>query len=147
MGDTPRISTQTLPLPVQASRTVAEEVPDTPPPPGCFSGSCFPPTGNLIIGHGQRLRTSSTCGLHGFEPYCIVSHRQVRRRVWALQMISGFSWAGDPESHGIENVVSQSGPGGRKTWWQAESGEGACVPMCAGLRSGVRAWSLTNPCD
>lgn len=42
----------------------------------------------------------------------------------------------DGKSHGIENVVSRSDPDGKKTWWQAESGEGPCVPLCAGLGSG-----------
>lgn len=47
------------------------------PPPGCSSSICYPPTGNLIVGRGQSLRTSSTCGLQGPEPYCVVSHLQV----------------------------------------------------------------------
>lgn len=50
----------------------------------------------------------------------------------------------DGKSHGIENVVSRSDPDGKKTWWQAESGEGPCVPVCAGLGSGVKAWPLSS---
>lgn len=42
----------------------------------------------------------------------------------------------------FENVISQSGHGDKKTWWQAESGEGASGPLCVGLGSGVRAQSL-----
>ena len=62
-----------------------------PPPPGCSSGSCYPPTGHLIVGHGQNLQASCTCGLHGPKPYCIVSHLQVGRSVRALEMVSlGF---------------------------------------------------------
>ncbi|XP_030618264.1 laminin subunit beta-2-like [Delphinapterus leucas] len=64
---------------VQAPRATARDVPDKLPPPGCSGSSCYPPTSNLIIGCGQNLRTSSTCGLHGPELYCIVSNLQVLR--------------------------------------------------------------------
>lgn len=50
------------------------------------------------------------------------------------------SW--DRGGHGIEKVISQSGPRGNQTWWQAESGEGAGVPGCEGLGSGVKGSSL-----
>lgn len=110
VGGTPRISTQTLSFPVQAPRTIAEEVPDTltsPPPPSCSSGSCYPPTGHLIVGHGQNLQASSTCGLHGPEPYCIASQLQVGRSVRALEMVSlgfpaGLALLGSGHCWGLE---------------------------------------------
>uniref|UniRef100_A0A671EA79 Laminin subunit beta 2 n=1 Tax=Rhinolophus ferrumequinum TaxID=59479 RepID=A0A671EA79_RHIFE len=76
---------------------------------------CYPPTGNLIVGRGQSLRTSSTCGLQGPEPYCIVSHLQDSEKCF-------FCDSRGRGGHGIENVISRSGPDGNKTWWQAESG-------------------------
>ncbi|XP_055985664.1 laminin subunit beta-2-like [Sorex fumeus] len=99
----------------QAPRTIAQEVPDIIPPPGCSSGSCYPPTGNLIIGRGQSLRTSSTCGLHGPERYCIVSLLQDSKNCF-------FCDSQDQGGHSIENVISQSGQNSNRTWWQAESG-------------------------
>ncbi|XP_074168450.1 laminin subunit beta-2 [Rhinolophus sinicus] len=105
-----------LPPPmVQAPRTITQEVPDMLPPPGCSSSICYPPTGNLIVGRGQSLRTSSTCGLQGPEPYCVVSHLQDSEKCF-------FCDSRGRGGHGIENVISRSGPDGNKTWWQAESG-------------------------
>ncbi|KAM9681305.1 laminin subunit beta-2-like isoform 1-T1 [Dama dama] len=104
-----------LPPMVPAPRTSAQEVPDVMPPPSCSGGNCHPPTGNLVIGRVQSLRTSSTCGLHGPELYCVVSKLQDSENCC-------FCDSRDGKSHGIENVVSRSDPDGKKTWWQAESG-------------------------
>uniref|UniRef100_A0A5F8GRW0 Laminin subunit beta-2-like n=1 Tax=Monodelphis domestica TaxID=13616 RepID=A0A5F8GRW0_MONDO len=102
-------------LKVQITYVCAHEVPDLLPRPGCSGGSCYPPTGNLVVGRSQSLHASSTCGLSGPEPYCIVSHLQDSEKCF-------FCDSRGQGGHRINNVISLSGPDGERTWWQAESG-------------------------
>ncbi|KAM9095234.1 laminin subunit beta-2-like [Sarcophilus harrisii] len=100
---------------IQIPSACAHEIPDLLPPPGCSGGSCYPPTGNLVVGRSQSLHASSTCGLRGPEPYCIVSHLQDSEKCF-------FCDSRGQGGHRIKNVISLSGPDGERTWWQAESG-------------------------
>ncbi|XP_044532768.1 laminin subunit beta-2-like [Gracilinanus agilis] len=99
----------------QINYACTHEVPDLLPRPGCSGGSCYPPTGNLVVGRSQSLHASSTCGLSGPEPYCIVSHLQDSEKCF-------FCDSRGQGGHRIKNVISLSGPDGERTWWQAESG-------------------------
>ncbi|XP_015599371.1 laminin subunit beta-1 isoform X2 [Cephus cinctus] len=83
----------------------------------CEQSSCYPATGNLLIGRKDRLSASSTCGLRGPERYCIVSHLKERKKCF-------FCDASHPtQQHNVENIITKYMPGTRhESWWQAENG-------------------------
>ncbi|XP_053576686.1 laminin subunit beta-4 [Bombina bombina] len=85
---------------------------------GCTEGSCYPATGNLLIGRDQSLSSTSTCGLQGRQEYCIVSHLQDSEKCFFCDSRS----LDQKESHEIENVIYLTGPDEEKTWWQSENG-------------------------
>ncbi|XP_076236766.1 laminin subunit beta-1 [Calliopsis andreniformis] len=82
----------------------------------CEQSSCYPATGDLLIGRKNRLTASSTCGLRGPERYCIVSHLKDRKKCF-------FCDASLPkQQHNIDNIVSGGLTKYGNTWWQAENG-------------------------
>ncbi|KAJ7406865.1 hypothetical protein WISP_130148 [Willisornis vidua] len=85
---------------------------------GCTRGSCYPATGNLLVGRAARLSATSTCGIDGPQEYCIVSHLQDSEKCFTCDSRDPSL----PESHRIENVIYLSGPHDQRTWWQSENG-------------------------
>lgn len=86
----------------------------------CEHGSCYPPTGNLLIGRRSQLRATSTCGLQKPERFCItseiISHLKKTHKCF-------YCDASRPnQQHNISNIVGSRNDFER-TWWQAENGK------------------------
>lgn len=90
----------------------------------CDKSSCYPATGNLLIGRENHLTASSTCGLKQRERYCIVNNLEDRKKCfWCDSRQPSQPNAKYSLSHRIENIVHPSYNGGTSTqWWQSENG-------------------------
>uniref|UniRef100_A0A665WDJ5 Laminin subunit beta-2-like n=1 Tax=Echeneis naucrates TaxID=173247 RepID=A0A665WDJ5_ECHNA len=91
-------------------------------PHGCTEGSCYPATGNLLIGRAVNLSATSTCGLAGPEHYCIVSHLQ-SDKCFECNSQHRYNPHHHRNSHRIENVIYLTDTNGDNTWWQSVNGQ------------------------
>lgn len=92
-------------------------------PHGCMDGSCYPATGNLLIGRAVNLSATSTCGLNGPEHYCIVSHLQESDKCFECNSQHRYEPHRHRNSHRIENVIYLMDSDGSDTWWQSVNGQ------------------------
>uniref|UniRef100_A0AAY4DTY3 Laminin, beta 2-like n=1 Tax=Denticeps clupeoides TaxID=299321 RepID=A0AAY4DTY3_9TELE len=103
-----------------AVSALAQDFPSNPH--GCTEGSCYPATGNLLIGRASSLTATSTCGLHGSEQYCIVSHLQDQDKCFECNSQRPYS-SHHRNSHRVENVIYHTDKHGDPTWWQSVNGK------------------------
>ncbi|KAM4562148.1 laminin subunit beta-1 isoform 1-T2 [Odontesthes bonariensis] len=92
-------------------------------PHGCTEGSCYPATGNLLIGRAANLTATSTCGLNGPKQYCIVSHLQEPDKCFECDSQHPYEPYRHRNSHRIENVIYLMDSNRDHTWWQSVNGK------------------------
>lgn len=81
----------------------------------CEDRSCYPATGDLLIGRESQLVASSTCGANDrAERYCIVSHLEDEKKCFVCDERRPYT------SHKIGNIISLYY--NRRNWWQAQNG-------------------------
>ncbi|XP_035827368.1 laminin subunit beta-1 variant, partial [Aplysia californica] len=89
--------------------------------PKCEQGSCYPATGDLLIGRAQNLSASSTCGLDRPQRYCVVSYLEKDTKCFTCDSRQPWREGFTEQSHRIENIVS-SFKESKNRWWQAQTG-------------------------
>ncbi|KAM6977412.1 laminin subunit beta-1 [Aplochiton taeniatus] len=92
-------------------------------PHGCTEGSCYPATGNLLIGRAINLTATSTCGLEGPENYCIVSHLLDSDKCFQCNSQRPYDLSHHRQSHRVQNVIYLQDQNADLTWWQSVNGE------------------------
>ena len=89
--------------------------------PSCLGRSCYPATGNLLVGREDNLQASSTCGLTSPEKYCVVGDVRDVERCFLCDSRKPWSES-NPNSHNITNIVTTFSKDRLRRWWQAETG-------------------------
>ncbi|XP_072241454.1 laminin subunit beta-4 [Leuresthes tenuis] len=88
----------------------------------CLGSSCNPQLGDLMVGRAAQLAASSTCGLEGPQPYCIIGYLEGEQKCFTCDSQLPYSHHSNPNSHRIENVITTFEPERKMKWWQSENG-------------------------
>lgn len=88
----------------------------------CDQSSCYPATGDLLVGRESQLSATSTCGSVAASRYCIVSHLEDQKNKCFICNSAVPFGPNARDSHRIENIVSTFKKDWRLRWWQAENG-------------------------
>ncbi|XP_066489837.1 laminin subunit beta-4 [Tiliqua scincoides] len=87
----------------------------------CDGGTCHLTIGDLLVGRGEQLMASSTCGLFGPQKYCIIGYLEDEQKCFTCDSRYPYHPIFQANSHSIENVITTLEPDRRK-WWQSENG-------------------------
>ena len=86
----------------------------------CIGNACYPSTGDLLVGRGDKLYASSTCGSDGrAEKYCVISNLQGRDT--CSYWCDSRPTSGETYSH-LPKYMEISFQG-KQSWWQSENGK------------------------
>uniref|UniRef100_A0A669FBY6 Laminin, beta 4 n=1 Tax=Oreochromis niloticus TaxID=8128 RepID=A0A669FBY6_ORENI len=85
----------------------------------CPISSCNPQVGDLLVGRAAQLSASSTCGLDGPQNYCIIGYLE---KCFICDSQLPYHRYNSPNSHRIENVITNFDLERKLKWWQSENG-------------------------
>ena len=95
---------------------------------GCDKRSCYPATGNLLIGREDMLTANDTCGADRQERYCVISSLDGRSNKKNTKC--DICDASDPtRAHPVAKIVHKYEPPENPrsqqhlTWWQGPNGK------------------------
>lgn len=90
----------------------------------CDQSSCYPATGDLLIGRERNLTSTSTCGSDRPERFCIISHLEDReKKCFVCDSRDYYNQQYNRQTHRVENIVSTFRGEWRRRWWQAANGQ------------------------
>ena len=76
-------------------------------PSPCHQSSCYPATGDLLIGRESQFHASSTCGLDRPQRYCVISHLDETEKCFTCDSRDPLG----PRSHVLSNVIANYASG------------------------------------
>jgi len=86
----------------------------------CAKRSCYPATGDLLVGRERSLFASSTCGLKRPERFCMVSYLKEQEE---CNICDSRERANQIFKHLPEYMLSNFDGDNTGQWWQSENGK------------------------